>query len=235
MNHRQVALAVLCLLGAVSTVQAQIAGPPFVFSNGTTIEASEVNTNFATLYTNALNRTGGTMTGALLFSADNNHDIGASGTTRPRDLFLARNATISGTLTQTGAAAFGGAVTFSSTAAANGVFTVTTTTAPQFLVRYDTSNRLALSIGSTGAVTLDAVGAGQSFAFSDDITAMESCDVCVLVLPCGRSAHTEAGWFAGRGRRVLAYIPERQEPELMYKLFDGICCTMTELVKTLEE
>ena len=71
--------------------------------------------------------------------------------------------------------------------------------------------------------------------FSNDITAMESCDVCVLVLPCGRSAHTEAGWFAGRGRRVLAYIPERQEPELMYKLFDGICCTMTELVKTLEE
>ena len=70
--------------------------------------------------------------------------------------------------------------------------------------------------------------------FANDIEAMTSCDVCVLVLPCGRSAHTEAGWFAGRGNRVLAYIPERQEPELMYKLFDAICCTLEELIEELE-
>lgn len=31
--------------------------------------------------------------------------------------------------------------------------------------------------------------------FKNDIEAMEACDACVLVLPCGRSAHTEAGWF----------------------------------------
>jgi hypothetical protein len=70
--------------------------------------------------------------------------------------------------------------------------------------------------------------------FTNDIEAMTSCDVCVLVLPCGRSAHTEAGWFAGRGNRVLAYIPERQEPELMYKLFGAICCTLEELIEELE-
>ncbi len=70
--------------------------------------------------------------------------------------------------------------------------------------------------------------------FANDIRAMEACDTCVLVLPCGRSAHTEAGWFAGRGRRVIAYIPERQEPELMYKLFDRICCTMPELIEALD-
>jgi len=69
--------------------------------------------------------------------------------------------------------------------------------------------------------------------FGNDIRAMESCDVCVLVLPCGRSAHTEAGWFAGRGREVYAYIPVRQEPELMYKLFTGVCCTMDELLEAL--
>lgn len=69
--------------------------------------------------------------------------------------------------------------------------------------------------------------------FGNDIRAMESCDVCVLVLPCGRSAHTEAGWFAGRGREVFAYIPVRQEPELMYKLFTGVCCTMDELLEAL--
>jgi hypothetical protein len=42
----------------------------------------------------------------------------------------------------------------------------------------------------------------------------------IIVLPCGRSAHTEAGWFAGKGRTTIAYIPEKQEPELMYKLFN---------------
>ena len=70
--------------------------------------------------------------------------------------------------------------------------------------------------------------------FANDIEAMKACDACVLVLPCGRSAHTEAGWFAGRGKTVVVLIPERQEPELMYKLFDGVCCTMKELINALK-
>lgn len=69
--------------------------------------------------------------------------------------------------------------------------------------------------------------------FGNDIEAMEDCDTCVLVLPCGRSAHTEAGWFAGQGKKVLVYIPEKQEPELMYKLFSGVCCSMEELIEAL--
>ena len=71
--------------------------------------------------------------------------------------------------------------------------------------------------------------------FANDIEAMQSCDTCVLVLPCGRSAHTEAGWFAGVGKKVLVYIPVKQEPELMYKLFDGVCCTMEELLAELKK
>ena len=70
--------------------------------------------------------------------------------------------------------------------------------------------------------------------FHNDIEAMEACDTCVLVLPCGRSAHTEAGWFAGREKLTIAYIPERQEPELMYKLFNKVCCTIDELTETLK-
>lgn len=69
--------------------------------------------------------------------------------------------------------------------------------------------------------------------FGNDLEAMNSCDTCVLVLPCGRSAHTEAGWFAGRGRKVIAYIPTKQEPELMYKLFDGVACSMQEVIDFL--
>ncbi len=70
--------------------------------------------------------------------------------------------------------------------------------------------------------------------FHNDIEAMRACDVCVLVMPCGRSAHTEAGWFAGQGCKVLVYMPERQEPELMYKLFDGVCCSIDELIAELQ-
>lgn len=71
--------------------------------------------------------------------------------------------------------------------------------------------------------------------FANDIEAMSQCDTCVLVLPCGRSAHTEAGWFAGKGKKVVVYIPVRQEPELMYKLFSAIACSEEELLAALGE
>ena len=71
--------------------------------------------------------------------------------------------------------------------------------------------------------------------FKNDIEAMLSCNACVLVLPCGRSAHTEAGWFAGKGKRVIVYIPTKQEPELMYKLFDGVACSLNELITSLND
>ena len=69
--------------------------------------------------------------------------------------------------------------------------------------------------------------------FQADIDALTWADTCVLVLPCGRSAHTEAGWMAGAGKRVIAYIPEMVEPELMYKLFDAVAGSLDELVEKL--
>ena len=69
--------------------------------------------------------------------------------------------------------------------------------------------------------------------FLADLEALQAADTCVLVLPCGRSAHTEAGWMAGMGKRVIVYIPEMQEPELMYKLFDEVVDNLDDLVKCL--
>ena len=69
--------------------------------------------------------------------------------------------------------------------------------------------------------------------FSADLEALEHADICVLVLPCGRSAHTEAAWMAGKGKKVLAYIPEMQEPELMYKLFDGVVGSVSSLLAAI--
>ena len=69
--------------------------------------------------------------------------------------------------------------------------------------------------------------------FKADLNALEWADTCVLVRPCGRSAHTEAGWMAGKGKRVIVYIPEMVEPELMYKLFDKVVGSLEDLVKSL--
>ena len=52
-----------------------------------------------------LNLSGGTLTGSLLFT-DNTYDIGASGATRPRNIFLSNNATIGGAITVTSDSTF---------------------------------------------------------------------------------------------------------------------------------
>lgn len=72
--------------------------------------------------------------------------------------------------------------------------------------------------------------------FKCDMDALRWCEACVLVLPCGRSAHLEAGWAAGAGRRVVVYAPELPEPELMYLMngpHGGICLGMDEVLSSL--
>ena len=69
--------------------------------------------------------------------------------------------------------------------------------------------------------------------FQCDLDALNWADTCLLVLPCGRSAHTEAGWMKGSGKRTIVYIPEMQEPELMYKLFDLVSGDLDEVLEFL--
>lgn len=69
--------------------------------------------------------------------------------------------------------------------------------------------------------------------FKSDFDAMKWADACVMVLPCGRSANTEAGWMSGRGKKVIVYIPVKQEPELMYKIYDEIATTHAEILTAL--
>lgn len=55
-------------------------------------------------------------------------------------------------------------------------------------------------------------------AFWSDYASLAIADALICVLPCGRSAHLEAGWMAGFGKPVAFYLDptEPQEPELMY-------------------
>lgn len=43
--------------------------------------------------------------------------------------------------------------------------------------------------------------------FRRDMDALRACDACVLVLPCGNSAHLELGWAAGAGKRTAVLFP----------------------------
>lgn len=75
------------------------------------------------------------------------------------------------------------------------------------------------------------------FGFNRDFDAMKDADICVLCLPCGRSAHLEAGWIKGAGKKVIAYIPSGViiEPELMYNMLDGIALSVRDLALMIEQ
>lgn len=61
-----------------------------------------------------------------------------------------------------------------------------------------------------------------------DIAALRACDVCVLVLPSGRSASWEFGYAMGEGKRGIVVSLDKCEPELMYREAE-IVTTIAEL------
>lgn len=69
--------------------------------------------------------------------------------------------------------------------------------------------------------------------YRSDMDGMEWADVCILLLPCGRSAHLEAGWFVGKGKPVYVLTREGEEPELMAKMCTKVCVNWSELLEAL--
>ena len=54
--------------------------------------------------------------------------------------------------------------------------------------------------------------------FKRDMDALKLADACILVNPCGQSAHAELGWAAGAGKLTAAWCPAIREPDLMLKM-----------------
>lgn len=71
-----------------------------------------------------------------------------------------------------------------------------------------------------------------SVGFYRDFEAMQKADACVLVMPCGRSAHLELGWCAGARKRTLILLTHG-EPELMYRIADRLCLSIAEVIDAL--
>jgi nucleoside 2-deoxyribosyltransferase len=63
-----------------------------------------------------------------------------------------------------------------------------------------------------------------ALGFKLDRDALNWCDTCIMLLPCGRSAHLEAGYAIGQGKETIIVLSddEKFEPELMYLLADHI-------------
>lgn len=67
-----------------------------------------------------------------------------------------------------------------------------------------------------------------------DMEALEAADICVLTLPCGRSAHLELGYAVGAGKPTAVLLDEESGPELMYRMVGSLCTDLPELVETLK-
>lgn len=74
-----------------------------------------------------------------------------------------------------------------------------------------------------------------ALGFVSDLRGMQWADTCVLVLPCGRSAHLEAGWFCGQGKRCIILTRDGEEPELMALLATDICISPEEVLAALAQ
>lgn len=71
--------------------------------------------------------------------------------------------------------------------------------------------------------------------FALDKAALDWADTCVLVLPCGRSAHLEAGYAIGQGKKTIFYFHlDKFEPELMYLLGDACVTNPAGLLEALK-
>ncbi|HVS86462.1 MAG TPA: hypothetical protein VHD91_12610 [Gaiellaceae bacterium] len=63
--------------------------------------------------------------------------------------------------------------------------------------------------------------------FESDFAAMEWADTFILLLPCNRSAHLEAGWAIGAGKPTCIVLDEQGfEPELMYRMAAKIAASI---------
>lgn len=70
--------------------------------------------------------------------------------------------------------------------------------------------------------------------FEADANALEDCDVCVCLLPCGRSAHLELGYMLGKQKPgIVVLMDSTFEPELMYKLCSKVVKSLDEAVEWL--
>ena len=71
-------------------------------------------------------------------------------------------------------------------------------------------------------------------AFNFDKRNIDAADIGVMVMPAGKSGHTEMGYMAGQGKRTYVLLePDVDRWDIMYKFFTGVEYDVESLIKTL--
>jgi len=79
--------------------------------------------------------------------------------------------------------------------------------------------------------TIDVLNGGVAQAgLALDYGAMQDCDACVMLQPCGRSAALELGWAIGSGKLTAVLMADGEEPELMLRLAGYLAPTLKDLL-----
>lgn len=69
-------------------------------------------------------------------------------------------------------------------------------------------------------------------ACNEDIKLIKWCDVLIMLCPCGKSSHLEAGYAKGLGKKTYLFAPNGFPPgdfEVMYCLFNGLYSNIDKL------
>lgn len=68
--------------------------------------------------------------------------------------------------------------------------------------------------------------------FALDYSALNKADVGILLNPCGKSAHLEAGYLLGKGKDVHVILDNSfyAKPDLMYKMFTAVWHSMDDFI-----
>ena len=73
-------------------------------------------------------------------------------------------------------------------------------------------------------------------AFEEDKRWLDWADAVLLMLPCGRSAHLEAGYCAGQGKRLVIYSEDgfpQGEFDVMYGFASDLVTDLSSVLKAL--
>ena len=71
--------------------------------------------------------------------------------------------------------------------------------------------------------------------FEFDMEHLQRSDYVILLMPCGRSGHTELGWAIGRGKKGFVLYPEEPDRfDVMYRFTDGVFCGENGLAELVE-
>lgn len=83
--------------------------------------------------------------------------------------------------------------------------------------------------GSSFAEALAGFAAQHVFAF--DKKHLDACDIAVMVMPAGKSAHLELGYCKGLGKQTVIFMDKEPERfDVMYNFADKVCTSDEELI-----